>query len=68
MRMAIPFPPALLAAPSLLNLTQGNVVVVVFPDETIEKLVVEFPDEKLLVGMVPPGATVNAFTVELIGL
>ena len=68
MRIAIPLPLALTASPSLEKRTQGNVAVAVLPDETIEKLAEEFAEKKLLVGIVPPGATVNVFTVELIEL
>ena len=50
--------------PSLLNLMQGIVAVFVPPDMIMEKLAEEFPDVKLVVAIVPPGACENVFTVE----
>ena len=61
--MAIPAALAFVAEPSLLNVMQGIVAVVVLPDDTIVKLVVAFRDVKLAVGMVSPGEFVNAFVV-----
>ena len=63
MRIAIPAALAFLVDPSLLNVMQGIVAVVVLPDDIIVKLVVAFRDVKLAVGMVSPGEFVNAFVV-----
>ncbi len=68
-RAAMPVKPfANAAEPSLLNLMHGIVAVVVFPEATIEKFVDEFPDEKLLGGIMAPGAMEIALPAALIGL
>ena len=63
MRIAMPPALAFVAEPSLLNVMQGIVAVIVLLDDTIVKLVVEFRDVKLEDGMVSPGEFVNAFVV-----
>ncbi len=60
-RTAIPAVLAFATEPSLLNLIQGIVAVVVLPDVTIEKLVLAFREVKLLAGIMSPGTWVIAF-------